>query len=78
MTRERDYPAPAVSTWPGTVGMGLCVAGAVIMFVLGWVAVESAIEQAAIWAGAAVFAIIARICQASVHHAKLMEEIRRG
>ena len=57
--------------------MAILAAGSGLMFVLGWFIPDSAVQQAAFWAGAAVLAIGCRIAQAAGHHAILLDELRR-
>ena len=53
------------------------VAIAVILLALGFFGTDNAITQTAFFAAAAVFAIFARIAQASRQHAEMMDELRR-
>jgi hypothetical protein len=68
--RPVGKPKSAAGPWELLSILG--VIGALILFVLGWVVADSAVQQAAYFAAAAVLGILARMAQASRQHAEAM------
>ena len=73
-----EYDDRVIVAFPGaSIVTKVLVVLALLLVVLGFAVADNAITQAAFFASAAVFAILARIAQASKQHEELIDELRR-
>ena len=75
---RETYGPRSTSTVFLSVVMGIFFVGCLLLLVIGFVMPDaSAVQEAAIWAAAAVCGIVARIAQAGIQHTQMMDELRR-